>query len=115
MLITLERDAAAAALARQAFAASGHAHNVSVMIGDAARYLHKLSGPFELIFQDAEPVSYEGLHDRVVRLLATSGTLVTHRVTANDKYNEILRRDPRLRTVVLNLAEGIALSVRKPS
>jgi caffeoyl-CoA O-methyltransferase len=113
MLITLERDAALAALARQSLAAAGHAGRVSVMIGDATRYLHKIAGPFELILQDGEPSEYEALHERLVRLLAVSATLLTNRVSNSGKYNETLSRDARLNTVVLNVGDGLALSVRK--
>src|SRR5688500_4225251 len=51
-LITLERDAARAAAAREHFARAGVAERVAVMVGDAARSLHKIAGPFDVIFQD---------------------------------------------------------------
>jgi predicted O-methyltransferase YrrM len=58
MLITLERDAARAETARRHFALAGVSRQVTVMIGDATRYLHKLSGPFDLVFQDGDKAFY---------------------------------------------------------
>jgi caffeoyl-CoA O-methyltransferase len=113
MLITLERDAAVATQARHAFAAAGHAHKASVMIGDASRFLHKISGPFDLIVQDSDVTAYGALHDRLVRLLGPSATLVTHNMSAAGDYNEVLAADARLTTIVLNLGAGVAISVRR--
>ena len=39
---------------------------VTVMIGDASRYLHKVAGPFDLIFQDGDKAPYAPLLDRLV-------------------------------------------------
>jgi hypothetical protein len=85
-----------------------------VMIGQPSRYLHKLAGPFDAILQDG--MSADALlHDRIVGLLPPSGTLVTSSVASAGKYNEVLNRDARLNTVVLNIAGGVALSVRRRS
>jgi predicted O-methyltransferase YrrM len=112
-LITLERDAAMVAQARETFAAAGHAHKVVVMAGDAARYLHKMAGPFDLVFQDGDARQYDSLHDRLVRLLAPSATLITNRLTRAGDYNRVLATDPRLATAMFNIAEGVAVSVRR--
>lgn len=111
MLITLERDASTAARARHAFAAAGHADSVSVMIGEASRFLHKIAGPFDLIFHDGDAAQYEGLHERLVALLAPGGTLLTHNITEARGYNGVLAADARLNTVILPLENGVAISV----
>jgi caffeoyl-CoA O-methyltransferase len=113
MLITLERDAAHAAAARQAFATAGYAHKVSVMIGDASRYLHKIAGPFDLVFQDGDVAQYAALHERIVGLLAPGGTLITHNISEAASYNEMLAADQRLNTATLNIGNGVAVSVRR--
>ena len=111
-LITLERDAEVAKAARQVIAAAGQANRVSVMIGDAARFLHKIAGPFDLVLLDADPRRYEPLHNRLVSLLNPGGTLITHNPSKAAGYNDLLNADVRLRTVVLNISEGVAISVR---
>lgn len=112
-LITLERDAAAAVDARAAFAAAGVDRIVTLMIGDAVRYLHKIAGPFDLILQDSDPAIYSSLHEKLVPLLGPAGTLLTRNASAASGYNELLAADARLTTAFLHLDEGLALSVKR--
>jgi predicted O-methyltransferase YrrM len=75
LLITMEADAAHAADARRRFAEAGLADRVSVIVGEPRRFLHKIRGPFDLIVHnDAE--DREGLHDRLIALLAPDGLLI---------------------------------------
>jgi predicted O-methyltransferase YrrM len=112
-LITLERDAAAGLEARAAFAAAGLDRQVTVMIGDAVRYLHKIAGPFDFILQDSEPSQYGTLHDKLVPLLGPGAMLVTRRVAAAGDYNRLLAADARLTTAFLDIDDGLALSVKR--
>jgi caffeoyl-CoA O-methyltransferase len=112
-LITIERDPTLAAAAREAFASAGLTQRVTTIIGDAARYLHKISGPFDVVFQDGDIAQYEALHDRLVQLLAPSATLITHNTNLAGGYNGMLAADPRLMTMTLSIGEGLALSVRR--
>ena len=112
-LITLERDAATGTQARAAFAAAGFDRRVTVMIGDAVRYLHKIAGPFDLILQDGEPSQNSALHDKLVPLLGPGGLLVTRGLERAGDYNECLAADTRLTTTLLSIDEGVALSVKR--
>jgi predicted O-methyltransferase YrrM len=112
LLICMQSDAGAAAAARAAFAAGGHASRASVMVGDPARFLHKLSGPFDLVVQDGAHDRAVSTHDRVTELVRHGGTLVTQNVAAGGRYNEQLAADQRLHTVTL-AGVGIALSTRR--
>jgi len=69
MLFTVERDPARAAAARQHFDRAGLGGRVSVMVGEAARLIHKVAGPFDLIVQDGSKDQYETAFDRLVSLL----------------------------------------------
>jgi len=77
MLITLERDEARAIRARAGFEQAGVAARVSVMIGDASRYLHKISGPFDLVVQHVDAVQRDLLRPRLLQLLRSRGLLAT--------------------------------------
>lgn len=112
-LITVERDAAAAMQARAAFAAAGFDGRVTVMIGDVARYLNKIAGPFDLILQDSEASQYGTLHEKLVALLGPGGLLVTRGIAAAGDYNKLLGADARLTTAFLDIDEGLALSVKR--
>src|SRR3954451_5751384 len=54
MLITLEKDEGRAKEARDNFARAGLADRVSVIVGDAQLKIAKVSGPFDVIFQDGD-------------------------------------------------------------
>ena len=133
MLITLERDRARAEIARGHFTAAGVANRVTVMVGDASQYLHKVAGPFDVIFQDGDKASYTPLLDRLVTLLRPGGVLVTDNVlwsgrvapgfaqagSADDntpaivEYNQRVASHPDLLTAVVPLRDGVSISVKR--
>lgn len=119
MMITMEIDAATAARARERLAAAGHAERVSVMVGDATRFLHKIAGPFDLIFQDSDPSKYDHMLDRLVGLLRPGGVLVSGGLGAGHDahvaFNTRLSADPRLHTAFLPVDGGVAVSVKRAS
>ena len=135
-IITLERDRARAEIARGHFAAAGVGARVTVMIGDALQYLHKIAGPFDVVFQDGDKASYSPLLDRLVQLLRPGGVLVTDNVlwsgevvpgfvdpprrspadtAAIGAYNQRLAADARLYTTFLPVGDGVAFSVKHDS
>ena len=79
MLITMEADATVASKARQRFADAGYADRISVIVGPASRFLHKVSGPFDVVFANDDS---DALHDRLLALLREGGVLIT----ADRKY-----------------------------
>jgi len=132
-LITMEYDAGRAARARDHFAAAGYADRISVIAGDATRFLHKVGGPFDLIFQDSDKKLYEPMLDRLVELLRPGGLLIADNIlwngevipgfVANRKYSEEdtaaivsfsrrLSTDPRLYTSFLQVGDGVSVSVK---
>lgn len=133
VMISLELDAARAARARENLAAADLSDKVSVMVGDASRFVHKVAGPFDLIFQDSDKQLYEPLLDRLVELLRPGGLLVTDNVLwsgevvpgfvaepkkkASDTaaiaaYNRRLAGDTRLYTSMLQVGDGVGVSVK---
>ena len=136
MMITMEDDAARAERARHHFAAAGYGDRVSVMVGDATRFLHKISGPFDVIFQDSDKKLYEPMLDRLVDLLRPGGLLVADNVlwdgevipgyvatpkknpddtAAIAAFNRRLAADPRLYTAILQVGDGVSVSVKLAS
>ena len=134
-LITLERDADRAARARAHAAAAGVGERVHVMIGDASRFLHKIAGPFDVIFQDGDKRGYVAQLDRLHELLRPGGVLAADNVLwsgevvpgmtapadrnpddtkALSEYNQRLKDDPRFHTVWLPVGDGVAISTRMP-
>jgi len=132
-LISLEIDPSRAASARANIERAGLATTISVIVGDASRFLHKVAGPFDLIFQDGDKALYEPLLDRLVDHLRPGGVLVTDNVlwdgevvegfastprhdeastAAIRAYNRRLADDTRLLTTFLPAGDGVAVSVK---
>jgi predicted O-methyltransferase YrrM len=133
MLITLERNPERAARARAHAEAAGVGDRVNVLIGDASRFLHKVAGPFDLVFQDGDKAAYEPMLDRLAALLRPGGVLVTDNVlwsgavvpgleplqerdaadtAAIAGYNRRLADDPRFFTVWLPVGDGVSVSTK---
>src|SRR5919199_499481 len=134
MLMTMEMDAERAKEARANFERAGLADRVNVIIGDAQRMLAKVSGPFDLIFQDGNKQLYMPLLDRLVALLRPAGLLLTDNVLwdregvpgyrptparpvedtrAIAEYNERITTHPQLMTTIVPLRDGVAISVKR--
>jgi len=134
MLLTMEMSQERAGEARANFARAGLADRTSVIVGDAQLKIAKVSGPFDLIFQDGSKQLYEPLLDRLVGLLRPGGLLVTDNVLWNGEvvpgfagtptqppedtraitaYNERLASHPDLITAVVPLRDGVSISVKK--
>lgn len=75
-LITIERDARHAAVARRAFADAGVADRVELCIGAALDVLPTLSGPFDAVFLDADKENLPAYYDWSLRLLRVGGLLL---------------------------------------
>ncbi len=134
MLITMEKDPDRAALAKSNFERAGLSDRVSVLVGDAALKITKVSGPFDLIFQDGHKPLYNTLLDKLVTLLRPGGLLVTDNVLwdgevvpgfgtppkhnvadtqAIAEYNQRLNAHPDLLTATVPLRDGVAISVKR--
>lgn len=121
MMITMEIDAACAGRVRDSLAAAGYGNRISVMVGDATRFLHKIAGPFDLIFQDSDHALYEPMHDRLVDLLRPGGVLVADNIGSNSEADPVaafsrrLTADPRLDTSFLRVGGGVSVSIKRAS
>jgi predicted O-methyltransferase YrrM len=134
MLVTLEFDEGRAREARENFARAGVSDRVSVVVGDAQLKIAKVSGPFDLIFQDGDKKLYSPLLDRLVALLRPGGVLITDNVlwdgevvpgfqesprhNAEDtraivEYNERVAAHPQLLTSSVPLRDGVSISVKR--
>ena len=133
-LMTMEYDAARAARAREHFQAAGYGDRISVIVGDAMRFLHKVAGPFDLIFQDSDKQLYEPMVDRLVELLRPGGMLVADNVLWNGEvvpgyvtekkysdedtaaiigFSKRIAADARLYTSFLQVGDGVSVSVKR--
>jgi caffeoyl-CoA O-methyltransferase len=124
-IVTLELDEAHAELARRAFDASPHAEKIEIVLGPALESIESLPGPFDFVFIDADKVGYPNYYEAVLPKLAPRGLIAvdntlrsgsvldeTNRISAvlaTRAFNERVRRDPRVRCVILSVRDGVTL------
>ena len=124
-IVTCEIAERHADVARRHIARSPHADRIEVRVGPALETIAGLEGPFDLVFIDADKVSYADYLEAVLPKLAERGlvaidnTLWSGRVLdpgddseatrAIVALNDRLRSDPRLVCVVLTVRDGVTL------
>jgi len=116
-LITLEADARHAGVARANIARAGLTDIVEVRIGKALDTLPLLEGPFDLIFIDADKVSYPEYLAWAVKLSRSGSVIVADNVVRKGavidadssdpnvqgvrRFHEILAAEPRLNATAI--------------
>jgi len=124
-IVTLERDEANAALAREHFAASGVSDRIELVVGDAREVLADLDGPFDLVYVDAWKTDYPVYYDLVLPKLSERGIIVADNLfragmvldsTDQDPgtvgMREFTRRvaeDERVHNALLTVGDGVML------
>ena len=125
-IISLEVDPHHAKVARGNIAAAGYESYVSVIEGPALRSLEELQGPFDLVFIDADKVSYDSYYEAVLPKLAPHGLIVVDNtlqsggVLASEKhphesaqalrdFNDRVVHDPRVVCVLTTVRDGVTL------
>ncbi len=139
-LFSIEPDPRRAALARAHLEAAGIGDRAHVIVGDAARMVHKVAGPFDVIFNAGDQQRHGPPLDRLATLLRPGGVLVTGNVLRAAKTaaglvepqdrpangadppaneadvvaacNRRLAGDARFVTSFLPVGNGLALSVK---
>jgi caffeoyl-CoA O-methyltransferase len=125
-IVSLEVDPHHAKVARGNIAAAGLESHISVIEGPALRSLEELQGPFDLVFIDADKVSYDAYFEAVLPKLAKHGLIVVDNtlqaggVLASEKnphegaralraFNDKVVNDPRVVCVLTTIRDGVTL------
>lgn len=135
-ITTIEKYEKRIPLARENFSKAGKADIITLLEGDAADILSSLSPDegFDLIFMDAAKGQYIHFLENIIRLISPNGIIVSDNIlqegelleskyaitrrnrTIHNRMREYiyaLTHDDRLETLILPIADGITLSVRK--
>lgn len=122
---TIEISERLAEEAQENIERAGLMEAVAILIGDAERVVPRLTGSFDLIFQDAEKSLYPRLLDDCLRLLRKGGLLVADnalfpvikvgeaRAEAVHRYNEMIFARQDLESVILPVGDGVAVSLKR--
>jgi len=115
-VITLERNPAKVALARDNLARAGLLDRVEIREGVAADTLAALPGPFDFVFLDADRPSYRLYLDLALPKLTPGGLLVADNVVSHtDELREYLARvksHPDLFSVTVPIGKGEEVSYK---
>ena len=114
-----------AEIARRHIAGSPYADRIDVRLGDARETAAGLDGPFDLVFIDADKVSYDAYYEAVLPKLSPDGIIAVDNVlwsgsvidpenTSDDTraikaFNDKVRDDPRVECVMLTVRDGVTL------
>lgn len=114
-------------LQREFFDRSGYGSQIVQHLGKAADIIPSLNTTFDLVFIDADKQNYAYYFDLVIEKMNRGGIIlsdnvlwsgkVVEEVKHNDKhtqalmaYNQKIKDDPRVETVLLPIRDGITLS-----
>lgn len=127
-LVTVEWNPDTAKLAADNLRRTGVADRVRILVGDARAVLKDLDGTFDLIFNDIDKEGYPAVLPRCAELLREGGVLVTDNVlwsgsVANRRardaatnairlYNDRLAADPRFRSLIVPLRDGVSIAMK---
>jgi caffeoyl-CoA O-methyltransferase len=122
-LITCDVDPEMTAIAREFWAKSPHGRKIKLVLGPALSTLVTLSGPFDLIFIDADKPNYPKYYQRALELLSPRGVIAIDNALwsgnvldpqdedarAIHELNEVIRHDRRVKHVLLTVRDGVML------
>jgi caffeoyl-CoA O-methyltransferase len=122
---TCEVDERHAEVARRYIAEAGLSDRITVHLGPALETVERLEGPFDFVFIDADKENYVNYYEAVLPKLAERGliaadnTLWSGRVLDADDdsegtsaivaFNEHVRADARVVSVMLTIRDGVTL------
>jgi len=125
-IISLEVDPHHAQVSRGNIAAAGYESHISVIEGPALRSLAELQGPFDLVFIDADKVTYDAYYEAVLPKLAPHGLIIVDNTLQSGgvlpsvddphegaralrAFNDKVVDDPRVVCVLTTIRDGVTL------
>jgi caffeoyl-CoA O-methyltransferase len=122
-VLTCEIDEQSAALARRYFAQSPYGTKIDIRMGPALEAMRTLTGPFDLIFIDADKANYLNYYRRALDLLAPQGVILIDNVlwsgevlkqpppdastAAIQALNRTVSADPHVTAVLVTIRDGV--------
>lgn len=133
-ITTIEKYEKRIPVARENFRRAGKEERITLLEGDAAEILQKMTGTYDMIFMDAAKGQYIHFLPDVLRLLVPGGILLSDNVLQDGDILESrfavtrrnrtihsrmraylyeLKHHPQLETVILPVGDGVTLSVKR--
>ena len=133
-ITTIEKYEKRIPIAKENFRRAGKEEAITLLEGDAAEILSKLTGTYDLIFMDAAKGQYIYFLPEILRLLSSGGILISDNVlqdgdiiqsrfavtrrnrTIHSRMRDYLyelKHHPLLETAVLPIGDGVTLSAKR--
>jgi len=128
-VVTCEIDEASAAVGRRFFVQSPHGRKIDIKLGPALDTMRQLTGPFDVIFIDADKTNYLNYYRRALDLLSPNGVILIdnvlwdgevlkhpppdERTAAIQELNRVVSTDPRVTAVLVTIRDGVLVVKRK--
>ena len=126
-LHTIDINAELHAMQRRYFDESGYGAQIIQHTGDALEIIPRLDEVFDIVFIDAEKISYDHYFEAALTKCRSGSVILSDNVLWSGKvverlepkdratrilleYNKKLRNDPRVETVLLPIRDGLTLS-----
>lgn len=129
-VMTCEIDEEVAAMARRYFAQSPAGRKIDIRLGPALETMRALTGPFDVIFIDADKTNYLNYYRHALHLLSPHGVILIdnvlwsgevlkqpppdERTAAIQELNRTVASDPRVTAVLVTIRDGLLVVRRKP-
>ena len=121
---TCEIDEQRAEVARRYIARSPFAERITVHVGPAIETIARLDGDFDFIFIDADKTGYVDYYDAVLPRLAERGLIAADNTLSGGRavdgtrpeivaFNEHVKSDDRVISVLLTVRDGVTLIRRR--
>lgn len=112
-LTTFELDTHRIELARSHFRKAGAEKLVTIVQGDAHVNLHKVKGPVDLVFIDAEKSGYIDYLNQVVPLVRPGGLILAHNLDMVPDYVKAVTTNAALETLFYMQGNQLAITLKK--
>lgn len=122
-VITCDIDPESTALAKQYWAESPHGSKIHLRLAPALETLGGLTGPFDLIFIDADKANYVNYFQRALDVVAPTGVILIDNVLwsgevlkmppndsnteAIQELNRLIHAESRVSAVLLTIRDGV--------
>lgn len=124
---TIDRNEELYDLQRKYFDLSGYGNRIFQYTGDARKIIPEIDAEFDLVFIDADKISYPRYFELIINKLKPGGLILSDNVLWSGKvveelnprdkdtkalleYNLLLKNDPRIETLLLPIRDGFTIS-----
>ncbi len=123
-LISCEINHEHSAIANSFFNRSPHGDKIRVVLGSALETLDGITGPFDLVFLDADKENYLQYYEKTLSMLRLGGLLVADNTLWSGRvldpkretdhalvaFNQHVQQDERVENVLLTVRDGMMLA-----